>query len=111
MADEPKPQTQVRREELDAILAGFVGRANGAYFQPPPNITMEYPCIVYSWDDEDTLHANNKPYRKVRGYTVTVIDRDPDSPIPDKVSNLPLCSFDRSFKADNLNHSVYTLFF
>jgi len=111
MAQEPSPQT-LRREELDAILCELVGRPEtGAYFQPPPNITMQYPCIVYEWTGEERDFANNLPYRKIRQYTVTVIDRDPDSDIPDKVSNLPLCSFDRSFKADNLNHSVYNLFF
>lgn len=110
MAQEPS-LTLRRREELDELLCALVGRPESAYFQPPPNVTMQFPCIVYDWTGEDRVFANNSPYRKVREYQVTVIDRDPDSDIPEKISNLPLCSFDRSFKADNLNHIVYNLFF
>jgi hypothetical protein len=40
-----------------------------------------------------------------------VIDRNPDSELPDKVIELPLCKFDRFYTADNLNHTVFTLFF
>lgn len=44
-------------------------------------------------------------------YTVTIIDRNPDSAIPNKVAELPLCSFNRFYTADNLNHFVYNLYF
>lgn len=72
---------------------------------------MQYPCIVYSRDRARTFHAGNLPYRHVKAYQVTVIDEDPDSMIPDKVAGLPLCSLDRHFTADNLNHDVFTLYF
>jgi len=42
---------------------------------------------------------------------VTVIDRNPDSDLPGKVAELPMCTFNRFFTADNLNHDVYTIFF
>jgi hypothetical protein len=42
---------------------------------------------------------------------VTVIDRDPDSLIPDMVADLPSSSFNRGFKTEGLNHSIYTLFY
>jgi hypothetical protein len=44
-------------------------------------------------------------------YQVTVVDRNPDSDLPDQVQNLPLCQFSRFFTADNLNHFVFNLFF
>lgn len=81
------------------------------YFQPPANVQMEYPCIVYARDYADTRFADNSPYRHTKRYQVTVIDRDPDSDVPDKVAALPLCRFDRAFVADNLNHDVFRLFF
>lgn len=99
-----------QRFELHAILVDLLG-SNHVYFQPPPTITMEYPCIVYSRSNVDTVYADNKPYKHKKRYTVTVIDRDPDSDIPDKVAELPMCAFDRFFTAENLNHDVYTLFF
>jgi hypothetical protein len=98
------------RLELQALLRSTLG-SNNVYFQPPPNITMQYPCIVYSRDDRDSRFANNKPYAHLVGYQVTVIDRNPDSLIPDRVANLPLCEFQRTYTADNLNHDVYKLFF
>ena len=72
---------------------------------------MEYPCIVYERDSRNTIHAGNLPYKSVKRYSVTVIDRDPDSDIPDKLANLPMCRFDRHFPADKLNHDVYKIFF
>lgn len=82
-----------------------------AYFQPPANVQMEYPCIVYLRDTRRTDYAGNAPYKDHKRYQVTVIDEDPDSEIPDKVAALPLCSFDRFFVAENLNHDVYSLYF
>lgn len=72
---------------------------------------MQYPCIVYSRDRAQTRFASNNPYKYTKGYQVTVIDRNPDSEIPDKVALLPMCEHNRFFTADNLNHDVFTLFF
>ncbi|WP_288878329.1 hypothetical protein [Bacteroides acidifaciens] len=44
-------------------------------------------------------------------YSVTVIDKDPDSPIVGKVALLPTSKFNRHYEKDNLNHDVYTIFF
>ncbi len=44
-------------------------------------------------------------------YQVTVIDRNPDTELPDKVVELPMSEFSRAFMADNLNHYVINLFF
>lgn len=80
------------------------------YFQPPANVNMSYPCIVYSRDRNWTSFASNAPYRYTKRYQVTVIDRDPDSPIPDKIAALPTCSHEQAFVADNLHHDVFSLY-
>lgn len=98
------------RLDLQAKLRDLLGSAN-VYFQPPPTIQMEYPCIVYKRDFEEVKHADNVPYNRKKRYQVTVIDTDPDSDIPDKIAELSLCSFDRFYTADGLNHDVFTLFF
>ena len=97
-----------QRLELQALLLTFVPNV---YFQPPPTVKMVYPCIVYNRDNVKIEHADDHPYKHRTRYQVTIIDRDPDSTIPAKVASLPLCSFDRFFTADNLNHDVYKLFF
>jgi hypothetical protein len=81
------------------------------YFQPPSNIQMHFPCILYSRDESHSEFADNRPYLHTKRYQVTVVDRNPDSPLPDQVEELPLCRFDRSFATDELNHWVFNLFF
>ena len=98
------------RLDLHDILKTIVGSSN-VYFQPPEDLKMKYPCIVYSKNKIDTKYSGDKVYNYTVGYTVTVIDRDPDSLIPEKLLILPKCSFDRHYTADNLNHDVYNLFY
>ena len=98
------------REELQTLLEGLIQSRN-VYFQPPANVQMQYPCIVYQRDKAHTEFANNKPYSGAVRYQVTVIDRDPDSDIPKKVASLPLCIFNRFYTANGLNHDVYNLYY
>lgn len=98
------------RSELQALLEELLETRN-VYFQPPASITLEYPCIVYRRNSLSTMHADNAPYKNKKGYQVTIVDPNPDSDIPDKVAALPLCSYNRFYTADNLNHDVYNLFF
>lgn len=99
-----------QRLDLHNILVGILG-STFVYFQPPSNIKINYPCIVYKRDRRQVTFANNKKYKELKRYQVTVIDRNPDSEIPDKISNLPYCSFERFFTTDNLNHDVYNIYF
>lgn len=97
-----------RRLELQELFLTF---APNVYFQAPPSTGMKYPCILYKRQDVHVDYADNSPYKNRKRYKVTVIDLDPDSLIPDKVGALPLCSYDRYFAVDQLNHDVYNLFF
>lgn len=98
------------RLELHSLLVSTLGSGN-VYFQPPESLQMKYPCIVYSRNRTDDKFADNKRYLHKKRYSVKVIDKNPDSAIPDKIAQLPLCSFDRHYTADNLNHDVYNLYF
>ena len=99
-----------RRLELQTLLEDVLGTTN-VYFQPPANVQMQYPCIVYTRDSARTRFAGNVPYRYTKRYQVTFIGQDPDSEIPDKIAALPMCIFNRHFTANNLNHDVFSLFF
>lgn len=99
-----------RREQLQALLEELQGDEH-VYFQPPANLKMVYPCIVYQRDDMDTKFANNNPYDWCQRYQVTVIDRSPDNQIAVKIAALPMCSYSRFFVAENLNHDVFSLYF
>lgn len=99
-----------RRLRLQTILEEVLGNDN-VYFQPPSNVEMRYPAIVYQRDSADTKFADNGPYSYTKRYQVTVISRDPESPIPDRMAALPMTTHERWFAADNLNHDVFTLYF
>ena len=96
------------RASLQTLLESITEKV---YFQPPTNTKMSYPCVRYARDGSTQQGADNLKYRHTKRYQVTVIDRNPDSTLPDEVEELPMCSFDRFFTADNLNHWVFTLFF
>lgn len=96
------------RLDLQKILENL---APHVYYQPPENFRMKYPCIVYEKADEFNQFANNKPYVKNVAYDVTVITKDPDSPIPDLVGQLMYSSFNRAFNSDNLHHFVYRIYY
>src|SRR3954470_5765413 len=95
------------REQLQARLELI---CPNVYFQPPSNITMQFPCIVYKRSAEDVRYANNRRFDEYLQYEVTVIDRDPESPILGSVRDLPLCRYERFFAADDLNHDVFNLY-
>lgn len=96
------------RLQLQMLLKGIT---TNVYFQPPNNTVLKYPCIVYNRESTESAYADNSPYRQTKRYSVTVIDSNPDSLLPDKVAQLPLCSHNRFFVADNLNHDVFQLYF
>ena len=100
------------RLELHTLLTnGSVG-CHKAYFQKPESIKMTYPCIVYNLSNYDIDYADNRSYAKTKRYTLIVIDKDPDSDIPDKILNyFKLCSFDRFYTAEGLNHWAFTLYY
>lgn len=98
------------RLELHEVLAVILG-SRCVYYQPPESIKLKYPCILYELSDIWADRANDDIYRKLKQYTITVIDKDPDSELPDRVNDLKYCEMDRFYVADNLNHWVFTLYF
>ncbi len=98
------------RLDVQTLLEDTAGNTN-VYFQPPSNVQMVYPCIVYQRDYATTRSADNIPYLYVQRYMVTVIDRDPDSPIHSRVAALPQCLYVRGYAVGGLNHDVFKLYF
>jgi hypothetical protein len=81
------------------------------YFQPPTNIQLKYPCIIYKRDLMDKKFADDNTYNYTLRYAITVIDQNPDSLIPDKVATMPMSVFNRFYTVDNLNHDVFNVYF
>lgn len=99
-----------KRIEFHEKLVEVLGSRN-VYYQPPESIKLKYPCIIYQRAADHRVKADNCLYYSKRRYELTVIDKDADSEIPDKLIHLPYCSFDRSYTADNLYHYSFTMYF
>lgn len=96
------------RSELQNILETI---CPNVYFQPPENVQMIYPAIVYRRDPGSTKFANNLPYSYEQQYELTLIARDPDEAAFAQIRSLAKTRHDRFFVADNLNHDVFTIYF
>ena len=99
-----------QRLQLHELLKTILGSAN-VYFQPPSGHLMDYPCIRYERSNIRVKSADNMPYKLEKEYTITVIDANPDSDLPDTIVALPRAIFDRHFTSDNLNHDVFNILF
>jgi hypothetical protein len=95
---------------LQLLLESVLGSSN-VYYDPPESVKMNYPCIVYSLSKIQTDFANNKPYSHKKRYTMTVIDKNPDSSVPDQVAALAQCIHETHFASKNLHHYVYNIVF
>lgn len=99
------------QSQIQTLLEELAGESWKVYFQPPANVQLAYPCIVYKRDFANTQFADNSPYRRNKRYSVTVIDRNPNSLVPDKIAELPMCIFERHFVTENLNHDLFNIYF
>ena len=98
------------RTNLQSLLESILDSQN-VYFQPPESLKLSYPCIIYGRSDVNINYADDGAYSHKIRYTVTLIDKNPDSTILEKLINLPLCSYDRHYKAENLNHDTFDLYY
>lgn len=100
----PRPHLH---EELKALLGN-----DNVYFQPPESLKLQYPCIIYKKRGGNTRFAANLPYKHEISYDIIVVDRNPDSEIPNKIAmHFPMCVHSRSYTANNLNHDSFILYY
>lgn len=100
-----------KRLELHQILSEVLGSTR-VYFQPPENIKINYPCVIYARNYANARHADNNTYSFRYRYQITYIDREPDSDFPERlIQRLPMCVYDRHYTADNLNHEVLNVYY
>lgn len=98
------------RLELHSLLQELLGSSN-VYYQPPESIKMQYDAIRYSKKTIESEYANDRKYLMRDCYELMVISRLPDNPVIKKLLELPYCSYDRHYVADNLHHDVLTIYY
>ena len=100
-----------RRLELQIKLKKLLG-SNNVYFQPPASIQLKYPCIVYSRNYGESTFADNGSYLYRTRYSVTIIDKDPDTKLIKKIIEaFQYATYDRHYTADNSNHDVISIYY
>lgn len=97
------------RLALHEKLVEILG-SNNVYFQPPSTLKMNYPAIVYSRDDIENTNADNLVYKQSVRYQIILIDKSPTSQFLDPISKLPMCSYERGYQSDNLNHDSFIIY-
>lgn len=98
------------RLELHDLLKELLG-SDQVYYQPPESTKMSYPAIKYNKQTIRKVHANNQAYLIRDCYQLIVIDKLPDNQVIKELLELPYCSYDRHYVADNLNHDVLTIYY
>ena len=101
---------QRNRGELHEKLCALLGSRN-VYFDPPSNVLLKYPCIIYKRIAGEFKRADNIPYLKYYPYDVQIISKDPDYELFDTF--LDHFTFGREgapFVSDNLHHSNFTIY-
>lgn len=102
--------TKDNRLDFHSVLENLYGGTNPhVYFQPPENIQMQYPAIVYNRSNIKNSNGSNIVYLQEVTYQVIVIDKNPDSTIVDRISKYPTARFSRHYVANNLNHDVFMI--
>ena len=94
---------------LHSLLLSIGGP--NVYYQVPPNMIMKYPCIKYEKKKIENEHANNNVYIQDTSYTITVISKEVDDMVTNKISKLSKCRFDRQFISDGIYHNVFDLYY
>lgn len=98
-----------KRIELQQALYQF---SDNVYFQPPSDIRMIYPCIVYNKSKPKVDRANNHIYNKSQEYKLIVMDFDPDGDIADRIIEyFTHSAIDSIFVVDRLHQTTITLYY
>lgn len=97
-----------RRLELHDLLTSIV---DNVYFEPPEDIKLKYPCIVYHKKTGDTDFANNKPYKFRVRYSAILMDTNPDSEYFEKLAMLPECTYSDHYTTDGVCHDAFNIYY
>lgn len=102
---------ETRRRELQTKLEEILGTRN-VYYQPPEDVNIKYPCIIYYLRDIPTVKADNIVYKYDGQYTITLVHTKSTNNIKDAlIKAFPTIKFNRSYISDGLHHFVYNIIY
>lgn len=83
---------------------------NRVYFQPPENLKIEYPAIVFHLSTIKVDHGSDVPYKGAREYSVILITKEPEPDSINEILKIPYSSLDQTFISDGMNHFVFSVY-
>lgn len=83
---------------------------NRVYFQPPENLKIGYPAVIFHLSKIKLDHADNVPYKGAREYSVTLITNEPEPEVLDEILKIPYTTLDTTYITDGMNHFVFTTY-
>lgn len=83
---------------------------NRVYFQPPENLKIGYPAVVFHLSKIKHDHADDVPYKGAREYSVTLITKEPEPEVLDEILKIPYTTLDTTYISDGMNHFVFTTY-
>lgn len=100
--------------DLRDILQEIIGPDGYVYYNPSTSIRLQYDCFIFSRNNTSTSRADNKAYRKTPRWTITYVcrdGRDTDILIDKMLETFKWCTHETCYKANNLEHNVFNLYF
>nr|DAE96127.1 MAG TPA: tail completion protein [Caudoviricetes sp.] len=83
---------------------------NRVYFQPPENLKLGYPAVVFHLTKIKVDHADDIPYKGAREYMITLITKDPEPDALEEILKIPYTTLDSTYQSDGMNHFVFTTY-
>lgn len=109
MPTNQKRTVESRRLDLHEDLCKILGSRN-VYYDPPENIKIKYPAIVYSRANIDTTKADNANYLTTVVYNATYIRKDDNDDILEQIIDRPYTQMGTHFVASNMHHDPFTIY-
>ena len=89
----------------------FLLGSNNVYYQPPANLKMKYPAIVYSLDGLDVKRFDNTRLINKNCFSVTHIYRNESENLVETIlKNFEYISFDNRSIVDGIYNDHYTIY-
>ena len=89
----------------------FLLGSNNVYYQPPANLKMKYPAIVYSLDGLDVKRFDNRRLINKNCFSVTHIYRnESENLVETMLKNFEYISFDNRSIVDGIYNDHYTIY-
>lgn len=100
----------LKRVDIQEKFKFLLGSDN-VYYQPPANLKMKYPAIVYSLDGLDVKRFDNTRLINKNCFSVTHIYRnESENLVETMLKNFEYISFDNRSIVDGIYNDHYTIY-